>query len=124
MDALFTTTSLLQLSFIMTTDCRLLNIAIKLRQAVSSFMAIQDQVKRMEPILMEQYNFFVDQEKVATNVMSKGDISFLMESFKILEVLLANMKKKLKEIQHASYEMQGSLITLYQLQNGKKSTKV
>ena len=87
-------------------------------------MAIQDQVKRMEPILMEQYNFFVDQEKVATNVMSKGDISSLMESFKIVEVLLANMKNKLKEIQHASYEMQRSLITFYQLQNGKKSTKV
>ena len=99
----------------MTTDCRLLNISLKQKYLVNCFSVIQDQMKRLEPILMEQQNFFLDKDKVASNIMSKEDIAALLKSFQAVEFLLANMTQKLREIEHSSQYLQRSLIAFYQV---------
>ena len=98
----------------MTTDCRLLNIVLKQRQNISSLIAIQDQIKKLEPILMEQEKFFQDKDKVAANVISKEEIVALVKSFQDVEVLVANVETKLREIKKATFFMQRCLIKLFQ----------
>ena len=75
---------------------------------------IQDQMRRLEPIVMEQQNFFLDKDKVASNIMSKDDIAALLKSFQAVDFLLANITQKLREIEHSSQYLQKSLISFYQ----------
>ena len=98
----------------MTTDCRLLNISLKQKYLVNCFSVIQDQMKRLEPILMEQQNFFLDKDKVASNIMSKEDIAALLKSFQVVDVLLNNMKTSLGDIRGGSLYLQRNLITFFQ----------
>ena len=98
----------------MTTDCRLVNICLKQREIVTHFIALQDQMKKMEPLLVEQENVFLDKDKVATNVISKEEIAALLKSFQVVDVLLNNMKTSLGDIRGGSLYLQRNLITFFQ----------
>ena len=90
-----------------------MNICLKQRQIVTAFITIQDQMKKMEPLLIEQENVFLDKDMVAINVISKEEIAALLKSFQVVDVLLRNMKTNLDDIHGGSLYLQRNLITFF-----------
>ena len=97
----------------MMVDFKVCNLSLKQKKTISHLIVLQDILKKLEPVIMEQSHFFEDKEKVATNAMSKEEIADLLKSFQAVDHLMKTMKTNLDHLFEDSHYIQKNLICFY-----------